>query len=111
MKFAERCRELLGDNGWLNRRMKYVKSCQKATDAIVEQIQCTNIAESQNAEEDLQWLKRSVIKNVNDPEYVLKLNSTQQLRKRLMAKDKTDIREMFPFFLSHPELVSVQYIV
>lgn len=98
---------LLADNGWLNRRIKYVKSCQKATKALDENNpNHMNVIESENVEEELEYLKRAVITNVNDGDLVSKLNSTRHLRKQLMANDKTDIREMFPFLLSHPELVS-----
>lgn len=99
---------LLGDNGWINRRIKYVKSCQTATNVHDENNpNLMNVMESQNAEEDLECLKRAVISNVDDGDLLLKLNSTRQLRKQLMTKNKTDIREMFPFLLSHPELVSL----
>lgn len=56
-------------------------------------------------EEDLLFLKNCVIKNTDMNVIISKLNSTRDLRKRMMMNQDVDLRESFPFFISDPKLV------
>lgn len=56
-------------------------------------------------EEDLQFLKTCVIKNVDEHEIIRKLKSTQTLRHQMMQDQNVDIRTSFPFFFASPQLV------
>lgn len=101
----------MGDNGWINRRLTYIKDCQKNIEkqarggkSNITPLAVTAIDQEQ-VESDLECLKRLVIRNCNITDAIEKLNSTRKYRKVLMANTQTDLRQKFPFFLSNPDLV------
>lgn len=57
-------------------------------------------------ENDLQFLKNCVIKNVDQDMLLAKLKSTQKHREELMRDENIDLRTSFPFFFADPHLVS-----
>lgn len=97
---------MLGENGWLTRRLNYVKLRRKNLDElnISNSIAETN---EMTPEEDLERLKTSIIHKTSRDELVRKLNSTRELRKQMLKIETTDLREHFPFFLAEPTLVSI----
>lgn len=102
---------LLGEYGWLTRRLNYVKSCRKqivnsSTDGVDELGESMeNI--SIDPQRDYQSLKTEVINKNNRDILVRKLNSTRELRMTLLHAKETDLREQFPFFFAEPQLVSI----
>lgn len=98
----------------MNRRLNYVKDCQKNTErhALDDESNDTSSAQSQiDAESDLESLRKMVIRDCNITEAVEKLNSTRKLRKELMVSKEVDVRQKFPFFLTNPQLVGISLIV
>lgn len=59
----------------------------------------------------MEYLKHVKINEKDIEDLRLKLNSTRNLRKTMMKVPETDIREMFPFFLACPALVSVSFLM
>lgn len=97
---------LIGENGWLNRRLNYVKCQQKSVQQQSRQNQPAVSTISHNELEDFEYLKRVKVDDANQAEVIAKLDSTRDLRKRMMTVPETDIREHFSIFLAHPKLVS-----
>lgn len=107
---------LIGENGWINRRLNYVKECQKNIERNILAFNQNNnnASENQNicdknAETELENLKKMMIRDCNITEAVEKLNSTRAYRKTLALDKNTDLRQKFPFFLSNPKLVGSLY--
>lgn len=103
---------MLGDNGWITRRLIYVKDIQKNIEKHARGVNkdtspARNAIDETQAEFDLDSLKKMMTRNFNISEAVEKLNSTRKYRKLLMAKKETDVRQKFPFFLVNPQLVSL----
>lgn len=92
---------LLGDNGWITRRLNYVSRCQKSLEAKSGEKSAKNAATSEE-KEDMEYLKHVKINEKDIEDLRLKLNSTRNLRKTMMKVPETDIREMFPFFFGLP---------
>lgn len=103
---------MLGENGWLTRRLNYMKLCKKklATGAVNVSIDNPIEEPLSNPECDLEWLKTHSIDKNDREGIVKKLNSTRELRKEMLKITETDLREQFSFFLVAPELVSIYHI-
>lgn len=104
---------LLGENGWLTRRLNYIKLCKKNlahAEADMSMNQSVQIT-PENPEQDFEWLKSNLIKKSDREELIKKLNSTRELRKNMLNATETDLREQFPFFFAEPELVSVCIVI
>lgn len=56
-------------------------------------------------EDDLKFLKTSIIKHVEKSTILAKLKSTQKLREAMMRDENIDLRTSFPFFFADPHLV------
>lgn len=102
---------LLGENGWLNRRLNYVKSRLKsiaAAELPANDIPTgSNESLPPNPNDDLENLKSTLIHKSSRDEIIRKLNSTRELRKIMLKQTETDLRHQFPFFFADPELVSI----
>lgn len=57
-------------------------------------------------EDDMNYLKHVIVSEKEMATIIEKLNLTRKFRIRLLKETETDLREMFPFFFSHPALVS-----
>lgn len=103
----------MGENGWLTRRLNYIKVCKKnladATE-LAEQSLNESTESLDNAKRDLEWLKTNLIRKSDRNDLIKKLNSTRELRKEMLKATETDLREQFPFFFAEPELVSVSIV-
>lgn len=98
-------------------RLKYLANRQKAQqalealsidDAAADSGNERDIYNEEEAKADLNLLKRFVFNDSTNMEMVKeKLNATRQYRLNLMKVNGTDIREQFPFFFSHPNLVVI----
>lgn len=101
---------MLGENGWLTRRLNYMKLRQKnimAAELSVTDNSIVDVDEPPNPERDLEDLKTAMVQSLTRENLVQKLNSTRDLRKILLTKKETDLRHRFPFFFAEPKLVSV----
>lgn len=96
---------MLGVGGYVNNRLKYLVSKYKDPNAQEAPNQPDNIETT--PEEDLLFLKNCVIKNTDVNVIIARLNSTRDLRKSMMKNRNVDLRESFPFFISDPQLVSI----
>lgn len=86
-----------------------MKECQKNTEkhARPNQMALNMTCVDEDAKLALDFLKKMVIRDTNMSDVKCKLNSTRSYRKQLMLIKETDVRHMFPFFMSNPELVIV----
>lgn len=99
-------------NGYFASRIKYLNQRRNQHQ---KQVVLSNVNEAENSiptgeanteVEDMDYLKRAVITKTNFNSVVAKLNTTRSLRQRMLLDLNTDWRESFPFFFSHPKLVS-----
>lgn len=95
----------MGQNGWINRRLFYVKECQKNLEKHARGGDIVRPITDQLAKLELDSLKSMVIEHSDHQEVMNKLNETRHYRKQLMKIKETDVRHMFPFFMSKPDLV------
>lgn len=99
----------MNTEGFFARRLKYVQQRRKNNeepDLNEANHSHPQDEDAQNEEEDMDYLKRAVISKNNFASVVEKLNATRKLRQQMLLNKETDLREQFPFFFSHPELVS-----
>lgn len=75
-------------------------------DDIAVAANTSNMILTNNSHEDLEFLKYSTIDDLDDATLKQKLNNTRNLRLDIMKDHQSDLREKFPFFFSHPKLVS-----
>lgn len=97
----------MGVNGFFNARLKYLKAKYNEINnqnSVEVSTQLTNMQLS-TPEDDFQFLKTCVIKNIGRSEIIRKLMSTQTLRHKMMQNPNVDLRTSFPFFFADPILV------
>lgn len=85
--------------------MKKANNDKEVTDLDEASAQLSDIQIS--PENDLQFLKNCVLKNVNRNVLLSKLKSTQKHRETLMLDENLDLRTSFPFFFAEPHLVFI----
>lgn len=89
--------------------MNYLRTRQKElinVSGVDNSLQLSIIEPDLNKQqEDLDFLKTCVVNDVSRDVLILKLNSTRELRDKIMKDEGTDIRECFPFFFADPKLV------
>lgn len=103
---------LVQDGGYFNNRLKYIRNRKKALlaneagESSSNDTDVETVYTQENAESDLQILKRTVFNSSTDMDMIkIKLNATCNFRSELMSDENIDIREYFPFFFSNPHLV------
>lgn len=69
------------------------------------------VCDDEKQKEDLDFLKYCVVNDISEDVLIAKLNSTRDLREKIIRDKNTDLRENFPFFFSHPELVCIRFIL
>lgn len=97
-----------GTNGRLYNRFRYLR--QKSKNIGNENTVPTQTQEDRAVEyamNDLLWLKTVVISSTNIAEIRRKLDMTRQLRDEIVQKDTVELMQEFPFFFTHPHLVSI----
>lgn len=107
----------MGDNGYFARRIKYVK-LRKANRQreLNESMAINNMSINNNNDndstisleqqrDDFEFLKYCIVGDVGEHILIEKLNSTREIRDKIMSDEHSDIRTNFPFFFSKPELV------
>lgn len=107
--------KLIGYNGFLISRIKYLKSKKSkhlnrqsvANAQITEEITDRMSAVTLSPEDDLKFLKTSVIKHTEKGIILAKLKNTQKLRDQMMHDENIDLRTSFPFFFADPDLVCI----
>lgn len=99
------------ENGWFKTRLNYLSQRQnKRNSSIAQQsLDHEEMSNSLTENEDMEFLKHAIIEQANFKSIIEKLNSTRNLRRQMLLAKETDLRENFPFFFSHPKLVSCKY--
>lgn len=94
-------------------RLKYLASKRKKLleasvigDGIAVAANTSNMILPNDPQQDLEFLKYSTIVDLDDETVKQKLNNTRNSRLDIMKDHQSDLREKFPFFFSHPKLVS-----
>lgn len=101
----------MGDNGYFTRRINYIKSFrarrQREMNAsmVCDDSIGGNEPSLEDQEDDLQFLKYCLVRDLDENVLIQKLNSTRALRQEKMKDTRFDLRENFPFFFSAPHLV------
>lgn len=102
---------IIGENGYFNRRLRYLKFRNKNqlnTSNMSGMLEESNIEVNvEKQKEDLEFLKYCVVNEEPNDVLTEKLNSTRELREKILKDENTDIRESFPFFFIKPQLVSI----
>lgn len=116
---------LKGEKGWINARLKYVRDLQNKLNRSASNISMHSIAADQNttientsnddeaAANDVLFLKTLVVSDEVMETIFQKLNSTREYRKKMLLDKTIHLKEHFPYFFTHPQLVklSKKYIV
>lgn len=100
-------------NGFFATRLKYLNLRRKKLQNAINASCASNSSvciDASNEAEDLDFLKSVVVEDSNFYLIVQKLNSTRELRQRMLLSKETDLRENFPFLFAHPKLVSQTFI-
>lgn len=77
---------------------------------LEEEQDLSNSIVMRNGKEDLEFLKGSIIDRTDLDVLKQKLDSTRSFRVNMLQDKNIDLRENFPFFFSHPSLVSFRLI-
>lgn len=99
-----------GKGGRLYNRFRYLRQLDRQKQKNVQENMSPS-APSQNLDspysmEDMLYLKTVVISPENIVEVRKRLESTRQQRDMLVKDAETDLMIKFPFFFTHPQLVS-----
>lgn len=70
---------------------------------------CSDNETTTTPETELQFLKCAVTSTLSRELIVEKLNFTRDLRTKMMASEKTDLRGNFPFFFRNPKTVNIKF--
>lgn len=106
---------LKGDGGWINSRLKNIREAKKkfelnkinsnipsAARPIIEQMSELSNADAHN---ELKLLKTMVVEPQNMATIIEKLNLTRTYRHKILLDKELNLKEWFPFFFTHPQLV------
>lgn len=107
-----------GNGGWLNWRYNHVISRNRrlkkgnARSSIDESSDTGETNDTQSIESKIHSLKRLPVTMENLPQIRNLLNATREFRKQMMKRKgngmrDVDIKENFPYFLTHPETIVV----
>lgn len=110
---------LSGDGGWLNSRLKTVRESRRRldraalnqtknpnqNDASMEVAQTEDI-EDADADIEIDELKMMVVNDSTIEAIMTKLDLTRNYRQKMMKRGELNLEESFPFFFTHPKLVS-----
>lgn len=97
---------MTGSDGYFTRRINYIKEKKKKCTETIETNRGPSPEVRADENEDLLFLKNADISKLDWNLAIEKLNSSRRLRKLLLLEKQTDLRENFPYFFSHPKLVS-----
>lgn len=106
---------LVGNGGVFCNRLKYLQKQNKNAQTDIhenleEQQDLSNSIVMQNGKEDYEFLKSAIIDQTDLEILKQKLDSTRSFRANMLQDKNIDLRENFPFFFSHPSLVSFRHI-
>lgn len=106
---------LKGDGGWLNIRLKNIREAKKkfelnkmnsnipsAARPIIEQISEFSDTDADN---ELKLLKTMIVEPQTMTTIIEKLNLTRTYRHKILLDKELNLKEWFPFFFTHPQLV------
>lgn len=93
------------DGGWLSICLKNRRNRAKENDES-DQVQ-NNEDENIDAQSGVNYLKKVVVNEANMPEIKQKLIETLDHRLKMLEALEIDLRTEFPYFFTHPQLVSI----
>lgn len=70
----------------------------------------TAMYSAENAREDVEYMRTALVDPLTMPQIKEKLLLTRKYRTDLCKKPNIDFRTLFPYFFTHPELVSIHYL-
>lgn len=105
-----------GDIGWLNVRLKNLRGAQKKMTTKRRSVRHSGrtsrisiAADQQTVDqriaEDVIFLKSLVVSDENMKIFIEKLNSTRAHRMEMLLDKNIHLKEQFPYFFTHPELI------
>lgn len=106
---------MVGNGGVFCNRLKYLQKQKRSAQTDIhenldEQQDLSNSIVMRNAKENFEFLKSAIIDQTDLEILKQKLNSTRSFRANMLQDKNIDLRENFPFFFSHPSLVSFHHI-
>lgn len=102
---------LVGNGGSICNRIKYL-AMKRKNEMNRSQLNISTAAETTTIDTDdvgpnaLTFLKQAIIGQLDSQTIKAKLNASRIYRKCILENEQCDLRTDFPFFLSHPTLVS-----
>lgn len=92
--------------GWFNARLKNMRGAQKKlTTNNNSNRRSARRSKIPNPSDDVIYLKSLVVSDENMPIFIEKLNSTRGHRMEMLLDKNIHLKEMFPYFFTHPDLV------
>lgn len=107
-----------GDNGWIVARLKYVRDAQNKLNRSIRNTSISSTAlneshmnncdktDTETAANDVIFLKSLVMCENNMEVFLEKLNSTREHRAKMLLDKKINLKEAFPYFFTHPQMVA-----
>lgn len=98
-----------GKTGRLYNRFRYLRSLENPKNAVTQNEILSSSTQDLNEEysmENMLYLKTVVVSADTIDEIRIKLEATRQQRDALVKNAETDLMIQFPFFFTHPQLVS-----
>lgn len=112
---------VIGDNGWLNARLKNVRNVRNKLNrtannstlnvtANTQDMENVDEIDDQTAAKDVIHLKSFDISEFNSELFLQKLNSTRKYRNKMLLDKEIHLKEQFPYFFTQPQLVNCLFI-
>lgn len=107
---------MVGSGGLFCNRVKYLQKQKRSANKDInenleEQQDLSNSMVMRDGKEDFEFLKSVIIDQTDVEILKQKLGSTRSFRANMLQDKNIDLRENFPFFFSHPNLVSFRHIL
>lgn len=106
-----------GDSGWLNIRLKTVRENLRQLNlnaanvslnrSLLNQSASENVIEDSVAADDVMFLKSLIVSDENMEMFWKKLNSTRSYRQKMLLDKNIHLKEQFPYFFTHPDMVKI----
>lgn len=102
-----------GDSGWLNIRLKTVRENLRQLNLnaanvslnLLNQSASESVIDDSVAADDVVFLKSLIVSDENMETFWEKLNFTRSYRQKMLLDKNIHLKEQFPYFFTHPEMV------
>lgn len=113
----------MGDNGWMNARLKTVRNARNKLNRSVANHSTSNVTANtqdmdnvdeigdETAANEVTHLKSFNISEFNSEVFLQKLNSTRKYRNKMLLDRAIHLNEQFPYFFTQPQLVNSLYFL